>query len=64
MIIRVSVFIIITMIFLLLLLGFIKDLGENRKKIEKKAKEVKEAKEDAIKNSNQNLWKQGPKRKR
>lgn len=58
MIIRFLAFIIIVLVFIVLVLAFIKDLGENRRTIEKKAKE------DIIKNSNQDLWKQGPKRRK
>jgi hypothetical protein len=37
---------------------FVKDLGHNRVKLEKKLKE------DALNNSNQALWKNGPKNRK
>lgn len=58
MILRVIFFIIIVIIVTIIIFMFVKDLGENRRRIDKSTKEA------IIKNSNQNLWKQGPKRKR
>lgn len=60
MIIRYLVVILIILLFIVLGFSFIKDLGDNRKNIDRIARE----KQDKIKKETQELFKQGPKRKR